>query len=184
MKKSIKDLYYNYQAISENLTYFGPILNEQFETLDKKIKKTEMFYEHMHKIIDVIKEFHVEDELNEEKIKEINELVTLKLLSLGYATKNENDEIELNIDKKIEPVKNIDDLYESIRISERNKRFLYNNAVVNSVTSYEQFVGQLLKEFYTCNPDSVNSKSLTLKRQARNIVRPSWRSMRFALWVV
>lgn len=163
MKRNILELYYNYEAINESINFIAPLIIERKNKLKRKLDDTKQFYDIVKKISDVIREFNPTDELNENEIKEINIKITNKLLDLGLATINENNEFTFNIKEDIEPVKNIDEVIDSLRASNRNKRFLFNNAVVNCVTSYEQFVGFLFKSFYFQNSNCVCKKALTFE---------------------
>lgn len=163
MRRNILELYYNYEAINDNLSFIGPLIVEKNDELKRKLDNAQQLYDTMKKISDVVKEFKPSDEFDDIQMKELNEKIVKKLLDLGLANVNENDEIILNVNDDIEPINNIDELLDALRNSDRNKRFLFNNAVVNCVTSYEQFVGFLFKSFYLQNSNCICKKAISFE---------------------
>ena len=75
MRRNILELYYNYEAINENLSFIGPLIVEKNDELKRKLDNAQQLYDTMKKISDVIKEFQPNDEFDDIQIKEINEKI-------------------------------------------------------------------------------------------------------------
>lgn len=162
MKKTLEDLYFSIKTINNYLQYITPILENDLNKKQLKVKDLEDSYEIAQKIFQVVEEFTIENPLNESQEHEINEKILQKLLELGYVKTTEDEKYELNISKGIFSDKTMSSLISEIRQSQKQIKLIYNNSLVNLVSIYECSHTNILKCLFMKYPESIGSEK-TLK---------------------
>lgn len=156
---NISDIYFNYKAIINNLKSIGNQFESDLAKLQKKYGKGIDFFDTIKSVVSS-KKLRPEDELNDDKVEEINNEITSQLIEKEYLIENDGKVSLGNIDLEELDLKRT---YDLIRKTEQNKKYLFNNSVINSITSYEICIGSIFRMYFEEYPDLLNDKSLNYK---------------------
>lgn len=158
MIKSINEMFQSIDSIKYYVESIDPIIKQRSEEFKNKLSENQVDDTHLRdkiKIIqEYIKELNPETDLQDDSVEEaMSKKIISKLLEKGFVVEGDIENDEEEITTTIKNYKNI----------ERQKKFLINNAIVNGVMAYEQFVREVFSIHYRKHPDTiVNSKSIAV----------------------
>lgn len=155
MEKILEELYLTIKTIKDNIIFLEPILNNNISQTNIKITNTEWALKRAQEITNIIKSCQANNTLNEEELAKITEEIIEKLIQSGQAEMLNENKIKLKMSASPISKKNIDKLIREMQSIERRNELIYQNSLINLVTTYERAMAKIITTYYVKNNESL-----------------------------